>query len=111
MIKMIKTIERALCEHIRSMQEGGCIPNHEEDDFNAGVLYGFKQGFNNGVEFAQRWISVDDELPEAACQVLIKNAAGDISTAMYSKDKFIIDFSEISDKKVTHWRYLELKSE
>jgi hypothetical protein len=66
--------------------------------------------FCSGAAFAQRRISVDEELPENGQLVLIKNKEGDISTARHSeKAKFAIDFYEISDKNVTHWRPVELK--
>jgi hypothetical protein len=68
----METVREALDRHILSMQSGGCIPNYEENDFNAGVMYGFEQGFVAGVEFAQRWISVDEELPEPDKALLIK---------------------------------------
>ena len=32
-----------------------------------------KKAFKRGVEFAQRWISVDDELPEDTQEILMKN--------------------------------------
>jgi hypothetical protein len=70
-------------------------------------------GFFYGVKFAQRWISVEEELPEYAGYVLIKNEYGDVSTAFYAKvnekAKFAIDFEGISSKNVTHWRPIELK--
>ena len=36
----------------------------------------FGNGFKAGVEFAQRWISVKDELPQEGISVLIKNDFG-----------------------------------
>jgi hypothetical protein len=69
----------------------------------------FLEAFEAGAKYAQRWISVKDELPEGAGYVLIKNRYGDISTALYNKARFAIDFEDISDKNVTHWRHIELK--
>jgi hypothetical protein len=113
---MMKTIEEALGEHIRSMQEGGCIPNYEEDDFNAGNQYGFEQGFLAGVEFSQRWISVDEELPPVSnTDILIKgiNLEGHEGVCdigyMHAPGKSAENIISLSSEimEVTHWRPIE----
>jgi 5,10-methenyltetrahydromethanopterin hydrogenase len=71
-----------------------------------------KNDFILGAKFVQRWIPVEEELPKTGQLVLIKNKEGDISTARYCenlKSKFAIDFDEISDKNVTHWRPIEFE--
>ena len=78
-------------------------------------------GFKAGVEFAQRWISVDDELPPCSDEdILIKGIDSDGRENMPdigymyssnenkpSKENFISLSGEITE--VTHWRYLEIK--
>ena len=63
--------------------------------------------FKAGVEFAQRWISVEDELPETIYDekiflkypILVKNIDGALQV--------LNTFSDIST--YTHWRPIELK--
>jgi len=74
------------------------------------------KSFESGVKFAQRWISIDDELPEIKnerYQIFIKRAfkidpyeVFSISPLIKSKENLIEIFSEFS---VTHWRPIELK--
>lgn len=69
--------------------------------------------FKAGVEFAQRWISVEEELPENGDFVLVKTDNGCVTTAYlhgiksgfvtYGEDAYIV-FGVI-----THWRPIELK--
>ena len=80
-----------------------------------------EEAFKKGVEFAQRWISVDDELPPCSDEdILIKGIDSDgrenmpdigymysSSNNIPNKENFISQSGEIT--KVTHWRYLELK--
>ena len=82
----------------------------------------YYDGFKSGVKFAQRWISVEEELPEEGVSVLIKNdfgyfginvlengiwrmctvekIAGFLNLKEYELEKFA---------KPTHWRPIELK--
>ena len=80
-----------------------------------------KKAFKSGVEFAQRWISVDDELPPCSDEdILIKGidfeGRKDIPDIGYmhsssnnipNKENFISLSGEIME--VTHWRPIELK--
>lgn len=84
----------------------------EEAYTKAGENAYFGNGFNEGVKFAQQWISVDDELPENQDLVLVKTNLNSISTAYlhgiksgfitYGEDAFV-EFGEI-----THWRLIEI---
>lgn len=84
--------------------------------------------FEAGVGFAQRWISVEDELPEhhdaitetghyyyTVNPVLVKTKNGrhDISARSKFKgnenSKWSWKGSSIFDKSVTHWRPIEFK--
>jgi hypothetical protein len=69
----------------------------------------YQQFADNYVEFAQRWISVDEELPEIGQLVLVKNKSDDISTARRGRVKFVIDFFDMRSDEITHWRCIELK--
>jgi hypothetical protein len=121
----MKTIDEAVKEYKnkRALSNSGCEP--DLSSYIPCVEYESENGFNAGVEFAQKWISVEDELPRAwetgdwdgrkSDTVLVKTKKGNIHIA----DLFhgIIDGSEFADfysdndyqlTDVTHWRLIEL---
>jgi len=62
--------------------------------------------FIDGVEFAQRWISIEEELPPLYIDIVCKELSG--------YDCYKIFSSKERDKKIvmngiTHWRPIELK--
>jgi hypothetical protein len=69
--------------------------------------------FTAGVEFAQRWISVDEELPPLEKKVLVKLSTGNWSTSK----RYISTVSGMEHwsgsgsfaESITHWRPVELK--
>jgi hypothetical protein len=74
--------------------------------------------FKSGVEFAQRWISVDEELPPCSdIDILIKgiNYEGQEGIVdigyMHESVPCIENFISLSGEiyEVTHWRPIELK--
>ena len=84
----------------------GCL-SYRESDYTAGYAGGIDYGFEAGVEFAQRWISVEDELPKTIDDekiflrepILIRNIDGALQV--------LNTFSNIGT--YTHWRPIELK--
>jgi hypothetical protein len=122
----MKTKKEAADECIQLFNNDGYIPNYTEDDYNAGFLEGVRRGFNEGVEYAQRWIRVEQELPEFSeenknRQFLVKGhielngKSGkeffsvlrlDYAAHDYGIDCFDIDRHNLV---VTHWRPIELK--
>lgn len=76
-INNTETLEKAI-EDIKEYLIGLCeAPNYEEDNYTAGYISAIDEKtseiFKAGVEFAQRWISVDDELPNYYQIVLADN--------------------------------------
>jgi len=69
--------------------------------------------FKAGVAFAQRWVSVDEELPEDQDLVLVKTTRGGYSTAyLHGKESGFIIYGEdayVDFGEVTHWRAIELE--
>ena len=63
-----------------------------------------RAAFKDGVEFAQRWISVEDELPEESDFVLVKTGNGCITTAYFHQED-----NYFTAGIITHWRPIELK--
>ena len=63
--------------------------------------------FNAGVEFAQKWIPVEEELPEERVFVLCQNPFSAFVASFHGKEKgFRIPNAE-GEYKVTHWRPIE----
>jgi hypothetical protein len=102
----MKTIEEAAEKYAQKM---------ENEDGYVGCSPCWEVAFKAGVEHAQKWISVEDELPEAGKRVLIKLKNGYITTdERVDKRKVFSCFNSIivdkEDKAaVTHWKYIELK--
>jgi hypothetical protein len=76
--------------------------------------------FEAGVEFAQRWVSVDEELPDGSEQMLLIRHNEGISTGFFSKNhagvKNVFLFgSNLKNclinpfRKSTHWKPIEYK--
>ena len=63
------------------------------------------ESFKAGVEFAQRWISVDDELPKKGDRILLKDKDDEIECWLIYNEYDVAFLM----KRFTHWRYLELK--
>lgn len=63
-----------------------------------------KQSFQDGVEFAQRWIPIEEQLPEndSRTLLLVKHENGNIYITTYFNSRFFL-------ADVTHWRPIELK--
>ena len=66
----------------------------------------FANGFKKGVEFAQRWISVEEELPQAEGKYLvIRSGNTEIEQWKITNNKgYWYDYLGI-----THWRPINLK--
>jgi len=92
----MKTIEQAAEEYLIDRDYNHNISNAIE-----------KIAFKTGIEFAQQWISVDDELPEHAQQVIMKSE-NRIIAGFYEYKTFRNHKSELV-YDVTEWRPIYLK--
>ena len=102
----MKTIEQAAQEYAKSLN----LKGHDSFDFETYA----KQDFKAGVEFAQRWISVNEELYPSNKQILIKTSNGCIYDAVHNcfDNKVVSWWSnsfEIIKTEITHWRPIELE--
>ena len=63
--------------------------------------------FIAGVEFAQRWIPVEEESPAEYDYVLAKSSVGDVYVACFSDYTFHTGMPH--KVNITHWRPIEYK--
>ena len=63
-----------------------------------------ESAFIAGVKFAQRWVPIEEELPEKLVQVIVKFEDGWCTCTWITEDG---DFA--FNVKPTHWRPIELK--
>lgn len=118
----MKTIEEAAKDFSKDIRENSLSGNNiGKEQYKSGRKIGFKAG----VKFAQRWIPVEEELPEKSMEtmkdgnytitaepVLIKTSNGRHAIA---KRKMFLDHgwnwsgSGTFNDIVTHWRPIELK--
>lgn len=85
---------------------------------NAGSNAYFGNGFRAGVEFAQRWIPVEEELPEVGEIVLVRTKINKVTTCEMYIPKDYLD-NILGEKEwaasynfkqaITHWRPINLK--
>jgi len=102
----MKTIDEAAKNSFDRISIYGADTNEED----------FKGGFRIGVEFAQRWIPIEEELPikQGCYLVKCKNSFPkncDVVVAEFYEDNHVF-YSESSDypiKDATHWRPIERK--
>ena len=84
----MKTIEQALDEAYK----------------NAGSNAYFGNGFRAGIEFAQRWIQIEEELPILYEQVIVKSPNGGyVCTWLMQDGSFAFNITP------THWRQIDIK--
>lgn len=92
----MKTIEKVAKEHARKVS-----PHSEWTAKNAEI------NFKAGVEFAQRWIPVEEESPSEYDYVLAKSSVGDVYVASFSAYTFHTGMPH--KVNITHWRPIEYK--
>ena len=68
----------------------------------------YYDGFKSGVKFAQRWISVEDELPEIGDEIIVKLKEHPLKKYQAWSIECRRDI-EIIPVFATHWRPIELK--
>ena len=102
----MKTIEKEAKEKSQMSLGGGVYYTYPGEK-------AFVEGFKSGAKFAQRWISVEDELPEKGDIILVKTDNGCIATAyLHGIKSGFITYGEDAYVKfgtITHWRPIELK--
>ena len=74
-------------------------------EFSEKSVWACPISFKAGVEFAQRWISVEDELPSIGDHILIKLKCDKLKIwRIFNEDDRIL-----VSNYATHWRPIELK--
>ena len=79
--------------------------NEAAKEFSEKSVWACPISFKAGVEFAQRWISVEDELPSIGDHILIKLKRDKLKIwRIFNEDDRIL-----VSNYATHWRPIELK--
>ena len=93
----MKTIEEAAIECANMYVSGyrDFYPSNEGD---------FIDVFESGVEFAQRWIPIEEELPPVSQQVIVK-----LKNDWHTCTWLLGDGTFAYNVKPTHWRPINLK--
>ena len=93
----MKTIEQASIECANIYLQGyrDSYPADEND---------FVDVFEAGIEFAQRWIPVEENLPEKFKQVIAK-----LENGWHTCTWIMEDGTFAFNVKPTHWRHIDLK--
>ena len=89
----MKTIGEASIEYVKSNFLLETIWAQETQD-----------AFKSGAEFAQRWVSVEEELPEKFKQVIAK-----LENGWHTCTWIMEDGTFAFNVKPTHWRPIEIK--
>jgi hypothetical protein len=118
----MKTIEEAAkawrdAEYPKTGMNDDWADDGWDEGYNCAARESSIRDFIAGIEFAQRWISVDEELPEIDTPVLVMVShfrSSIITVARYNSEEGEIAwknnlFSDRIRLKVTHWRPIELK--
>lgn len=87
----MRTVELSAIEYAQSI---------EDNDYTIET----ESAFIAGVKFAQRWIPIEEELPEKLVQVIVKFEGGWCTCTWITEDG---DFA--FNVKPTYWRPIELK--
>ena len=113
----MRTIERAASIYAEPIASD--LSHKNMDDLNICDLEDYiAESFKEGVEFAQRWIPIEEELPEVGEIVLVKTKINKVTTCeMYIPKDYLGNIlgekewaaSYNFKQAITHWRPINLK--
>ena len=100
----MKTIEEEAKEFSNTKWIQSCKLMREVE-YDTGRFVGFKAG----IKFAQRWIPIEEELPESDGKYLVLRSNGDWTSTYFQKstNSFANYYSDLH--YFTHWRQIEIK--
>ena len=91
------------------IKEGAEIYYQSNEYHKSNSLNRFDNIFKAGVEFAQRWISFEDELPSGYVTLKCKGSQTYVSVDFSGANDLDTQWLGIEYYKATHWRPIELK--
>lgn len=105
----MKTIEEGV-NNYSILKNGEPRDNQFFEMTERGLDYQVTEAFLAGVEFAQRWIPVEEELPEYNLDILFKKMNNNARIHLGHRSQLVNDFVEmaITFKNITHWRPIEM---
>jgi len=100
-MKKMKTIEEfAVDLSTKEVKKG--------NSYSQGLKVGIEFGVEKGVEFAQKWISIEDELPELNSGTVFLKGIDTFGETEYSVGYMEKSFGIVDNGKdlikITHWR-------
>ena len=106
----MKSTEEAAREYENKEKENMQIIEETARDYGyiSSIIFpeeAVKKAFKAGVEFAQQWISSEDESPKKGDRVLLKDKNGEIECLLIYNEDYVTVLME----RFIHWRYLEIK--
>ena len=109
----MKTIEEVANDYVKNKYGEFALLDVIGEDTSIKDL---RNDFIAGVEFATKWINVDDELPQIGEKVITKmnkDKRTSYGIATRIREEWEIDAHWIdhtfSNMTITHWRYIDLK--
>ena len=101
---------------MRTIEQASVEYSKEQYDHDPIMRFQCETHFEAGIEFAQRWIPVEEELPEIGEKVITKMAKDKRTSygiATRIREEWEINAHWIdhtfSNMTITHWRPIELK--
>lgn len=99
----MKTIEAASKDHSNNTWKESFVGEWDSNELKTFCEHDFKKG----VEFAQRWIPVEESMPEILTDVLIKQSNGKIAIGCLMDEGFNVELFDFKTH-VNYWRPIEL---
>ena len=101
---------------MRTIEQASVEYSKEQYDHDPIMRFQCETHFEAGIEFAQRWIPVEEELPEIGEKVITKMAKDKRTSygiATRTREEWEINAHWIdhtfSNMTITHWRHIDLK--
>ena len=105
----MKTIEEAAKEFKKRRVKANLDCEVDLSEHIPVIEYESERGFEAGVEFAQRWIPVEEELPNPNSWIIVKKHNG-LKLGMYfNTDNQFLYGLDNQTNQITHWRPIEIK--
>ena len=106
----MQTIKQAAKEYVDNIGFGISTQSEYYEGYKTCLEIEGEEAFKAGVEFAQQWISIKDELPISGTQFLLKDENGNIYIGCYIEEIRAFRPYGVKGKAggITHWRLINI---